>query len=90
MPEDNAVQNCLFCPLQTKKEKPEHKIIICCWFWYQVTKQNASAMISKQDFDDASGDEKDEERESLRKISNEVFVVCSFHQMTLRLANREE
>jgi regulator of replication initiation timing len=47
-------------------------------------------MISKQDFDDSSGDGKDEERESLRKLYNEVFMVCSFHQMILRLSIQEE
>jgi len=56
----------------------------------QVAEQNTSAVISKQDFDGSSGDEKDEERESLRKLYNEGFMVCSFHHMIPRLSNQEE
>lgn len=63
----------MFCPLQTKKEKPVHKIIILHFLLVlsQATKQNTSALISKQDFDGSSGDG-DEERESLRKLYNEA------------------
>lgn len=57
-----------------------HKIIILHFLLVlsQVTKQNTSAVISKEDFGGSSGGEKDEERESLRKLYNEVFMVLFF------------
>jgi len=45
----------------------------------QVAEQNTSAVISKQNFDDSSGDEKDEERESLRKLNIRCQNPCENH-----------
>jgi thioredoxin-related protein len=77
--------------MQTKKEKPVHKIIILHFLIVLVSSYETKYLDSdlKAGYDGSSGDKKDEERESLRKLYH-VFMVCSFHQMILRLSNQKK